>query len=234
MAVGVSKVNRGGGGRATARGGAGRALTRDDIARAALAMVDEEGIDALSMRRLADRLGAGTMTLYGYFRSKEELLDAAVGAAAAEFAFTPPPGPLRDRLRTYVHAVRDVLERHPALPQLRGRQPILQPAAFGISEPGMRILLDAGFPSEEAARAFRVLFVHTFGSLLFGPHPPTPAEVRAARAALLTLPEDEFPAVTSAAEAIAVATGGHEQFDYGLELILDALEARAARLNASS
>jgi AcrR family transcriptional regulator len=226
MAAGVSKVNR--------QRAARPSLGRDEIARAALAMLDEEGIDALSMRRLADRLGAGTMTLYGYFRSKEELLDAAVGAAADEFDFAPPDGGLRERIRAHVDAVREILERHPALPQLRGRQPILQPSAFRLSEPGMRILLDAGFPPEEAARAFRVLFVHVFGSMLFGPHAPTPPERRVARAALLALPDDEFPAITAAADEMVAATGGREQFDYGLELILDAIEARAERYSAAS
>ena len=223
MATEMSKGNR-------------RAVAPDRaaIAREALAMLDEEGIDALSMRRLAQRLGIGTMTLYGYFRGKEELLDAAVGAAVGEFAFEPPDGTLRERLRAHVAAVREVLERHPALPQLRGRQPIVQPPAFRMSEPAVRILLDAGFPPEEAARAFRVLFVHVFGSLLFGPDTPTPQQQRSVRATLLALPEDEFPAIVASAEHMAASTGGREQFDYGLELILDALEARAARYSAAS
>jgi AcrR family transcriptional regulator len=210
-------------------------LNRASVAREALAMLDEEGIDALSMRRLAERLGIGTMTLYGYVRSKDELLDAAVGAAVEEFAFTPPAdASFRVRLRAHVHAVREVLERHPALPQLRGREPIVQPPAFRMSEPAMQILLDAGFPPKEAAQAFRLLFVHVFGSMLFGPSTPTAAEQRAARAALHLLPEDEFPAITATADAIPPTMAGPEQFDYGLEVILDGLEARAERYSAAS
>jgi AcrR family transcriptional regulator len=201
-------------------------LNRRDVAREALAMLDEEGLDALSMRRLAQRLGVGTMTLYGYFRSKEELLDAAVGAAAEEFAFDDPGGPWRERLRAYVHAVRAVLERHPSLPQLRARQPILQPAAFRMSEGAVQILLDAGFTPEEAARAFRVLFVTVFGDRLFNADEPTAESRRMVRAALLSLPEDEFPAITAAADGMAASTGGEEQFAFSLELVLDALEAR--------
>ena len=204
------------------------------IAREALAMLDAEGVEALSMRRLAERLDVGTMTLYGYFRSKEELLDAAVGAAVEDFDFTPPEGDARTQLRAHAHAVRDVLARHPALPRIRGRQPIMQPAAFRMSEPGMRILLDAGFPPGEAAQAFRVLFVHIFGSMLFGGDALSPGEQRAARASLHLLPEDEFPAIAATADAIATTMAGPEQFDYGLERILDGFEARLRELRAAA
>ncbi|MDQ3739453.1 MAG: TetR/AcrR family transcriptional regulator [Actinomycetota bacterium] len=210
------------------------ALDRDAIAREALAMLDEEGLDALSMRRLADRLGVGTMTLYGYFRSKDELLEAAVGAAAEDFDFDPPEGGVRERFRAYVHAVQRVLERHPALPQFRARRPIVGPRAFGMTERGIQILLDAGFPPKEAARVFRVLFIYKFGSALFGPEEVPPEQRRAVRASIAALPEDEFPAVTAAVEGITESIGGREQFDFGLELILDAIEARAARYSAAS
>lgn len=215
----VSSVNR-----------ARPALGREEIARAALAMIDEEGLNALSMRRLADRLGVGTMTLYGYFRSKEELLDGAVGVATEEFEFEMPEGGMRERIRAHQQAVRRMLERHPALPQLRGRQPIVQPAAFRITEPAMQILLDAGFPPEEAPRAFRVLFVYMFGSMMFGGVEPSPDQRRVVRSALQLLPEDEFPAVTATADGIAASVGGREQFDYGLERVIDGLEARLAAL----
>jgi AcrR family transcriptional regulator len=207
------------------------ALGRDEIARAALEIVDEEGIDALSMRGLAERLGVGTMTLYGYFRSKQELLDAAVGAAVEDFSWSPPDeGTLRERLRAHQQAVRDVLALHPALPQLRARQPMVQPAAFRMSEGAMQMLLDAGFPPDEAARAFRVLFVYVLGSMLFGPEELTPAQQRGVKAALLLLGEDEFPAITAVADGLPASMGGEVQFDYGLELILDGIEARLAAL----
>ena len=211
-----------------------RSLAPEEVARAALAMLDEEGIDALSMRRLAERLGVGTMTLYGYFRSKDELLDAAVGAAAAEFELEPPGGGLREQLRALAHAARDMLRRHPAIAQLRARQPVVQPPMFRITEEAMRILRAAGFPPDEAARAFRVLFVHVFGDALFNQAEPTAESRRSIRAALLALPQDDFPAVTGAADGLAASTGGDEQFAFSLELILDALEARAARYSAAS
>ena len=90
----------------------------------------------------------------------------------------------------------------------------------------MEVLLDAGFPLDEAGRAFRLLFTYVFGETLFSPQEPTAADRRRARAAILALPEDEFPAMTRVAHGMAEALGGEEQFAYGLERILDGLEGR--------
>ncbi len=207
-----------------------RRLSRDAVARAALAVLDREGREGLSMRRLAADLGVGTMTLYGYFRDKRELLDAVVDVAAEDFAAPALEGTFRERTTAYLEAVRAWLARHPTLVALRGQEAIVRPAAFGVSEHGMRLLLDAGFPPAEAARAFRLLFVHVFGSSAFAPRAPDPAERRRLEAALLTLPEDEFPAMRAAASGAGDALGGDEQFRYGLDRLLDGLEARLREL----
>ena len=206
------------------------ALSPEAVARAALAVLDREGLDGLSMRRLAADLGVGTMTLYGYFRGKGELLDAVVDVAVEDFAPPAADGTFRERMTAYCEAVRAWLGRHPTLVALRGEAPITRPAAFAVSEHGMRLLLEAGFPPAEAARAFRLLFVHVFGSSAYAPRAPEPPERRALEAALLTLPEDEFPAMRTAAVGAADALGGDEQFAYGVDRILDGLEARLREL----
>jgi TetR/AcrR family tetracycline transcriptional repressor len=99
---------------------------RTEIAEAALALVDREGLDALSMRRLAAELGLGTMTLYGYFATKDELLDAVVArAATGTRPIQVPDGPWQQRLRTLARAWHRNLARHPSLVQLRLRRPIV-------------------------------------------------------------------------------------------------------------
>jgi AcrR family transcriptional regulator len=206
------------------------ALDRETVARAALDVLDREGLDGLSMRRLAADLGVGTMTLYGYFRDKRELLDAVVDIAVEDFVPPPPVEGLRPAVVAYLEAVRAWLGRHPTLVALRGQETIVRPAAFAVSEHGMRLLLDAGFPPAEAARAFRLLFVHVFGSSAFAPRAPDADGRRRIEAALLTLPEDEFPAMRTAAVGAADALGGDEQFRYGLDRILDGLEARLREL----
>lgn len=201
-------------------------LSRVQVARAALEMVDRDGLDGLSMRRLANELGVGTMTLYGYFRGKPELLDAILDVAAEDFEAPPTTGSFREQVIAYALAARAWLLRHPSIVRLRGEEAIVRPSAFAVSEGLMRILVDAGLPPEDSARAFRTLFTYVFGSALVSPAEPDAATRRGVRAALLTLPEDDFRALRFAAPFAADALGGERQFTYGLELILDGIEAR--------
>jgi AcrR family transcriptional regulator len=202
-------------------------LSREHLGATALRIVDREGVDALSMRRLADELGVGTMTLYGYVRSKRELLDAAIDAAAADFDAPPAEGTPRERARAFLLAVVAWLERHPALVEIRGEEPIVRPAAFRISEIGMGILLDAGFGEEEAALAFRLFFAYVFGAALIGPRPAERSAPTSSRAAIATLSPEEFPSLLAAAPQLMEAFGGGPEGDaYAIERILDGLEQR--------
>jgi AcrR family transcriptional regulator len=139
-----------------------RSLDRGAIAQAALALIDREGLAALSMRRLAAELDVGTMSLYRYFRDKDELLDAIVDASArragSQLALS---GSWQDRLRALMRALRQNLERHPGLVQIRLQRPMLSPAALRLAEEVMRILEGAGIPKASAARAYRTLFLYT-------------------------------------------------------------------------
>jgi AcrR family transcriptional regulator len=202
-----------------------RSLSREEIARAALELVDAHGVDALSMRRLATELGVGTMTLYGYFRSKEELLAAVIDAATGEAPVAVAEGPWREQLRELMLGVRRTLAEHPSGVQLRLTRPILTRGALRVTEAGMQILDRAGFDKADAARAYRALFVYTFGYASFG-SPPEPEETkRRTKAALLALPEREYPVLSASAAEAAETMAGDEPFEWGLERLLDGLEA---------
>jgi TetR/AcrR family tetracycline transcriptional repressor len=189
-------------------------LSHDDVAAEALRVVDAEGIDALSMRRLAQTLDIGTMTLYGRFRDKSDLLDAAVDIAARDFEPPSRRGHPRRQMETYMRAVHAWLMLHPALVEIRARQPIVRPAAFGVSEIGMQILLDAGLAPAEAAKAFRTLFNFVFGSVAFGSDRTAPG----------SLPGAAFPALATAMTAAAAnPPSAEQQFGHGLGCILDGL-----------
>jgi len=88
-------------------------LSRDRILRTALELADEQGIDALSMRKLAQQLGFEAMSLYNHVRNKKDLLDGMLGLVLAE---TEPPsdeGSWDEAIRTSAISVHDALRRHP-------------------------------------------------------------------------------------------------------------------------
>jgi AcrR family transcriptional regulator len=206
-----------------------RTLNTEEIAATALELVDRHGLEALSMRRLADELGVGTMTLYGYFRSKSELLDALMDASVTVGdAELPDEGPWRDRIVVLARAMRDWLESHPALVQIRMQQTLTRPRQFVVTEHVIKALLDAGLDRAEAARAFRVLFTYVFGFVAFSPTATADVARRDVRAALAALPPEEYPLLTTMSDEAAAAAAGDEQFAFGLELLLDGIEARAA------
>lgn len=200
-----------------------RRLSEEAIARATLELVDQHGLDALNMRELASQLGIGTMTLYGYFANKRELLNAAVDVAAEDFDPPPARGGPRTRMLRHLSAVRAWLQRHPAVVQLRMEEPIVRPSAFRISEHCMQILLDAGLAPAEAARGFRLLFNFVFGSVAFGPAEPSPEERASLEGALRALPPEDFPALRAVAAESVEALGGAAQFDYEVGRMLDGL-----------
>lgn len=200
-------------------------LSPEQVASAALELLDREGLDALSMRRLAAELGVGTMTLYGYFRSKDELLDAVVDAAVAErepFSFE---GSWQEQIRRLMRASRRNLSRHPGLVKVRAERPVLRPEALRFAETGMTILRRAGLPARDAARAFRLLFTYVFGYVSFSPDESAAEARRGARAAMAALPPDDYPTISATSEELADAMAGEETFDFGLDRIVDGLEA---------
>jgi AcrR family transcriptional regulator len=89
-----------------------RGLSRTEIVRAAIAMADAEGPEAISMRRIAREVGAGVMSLYWYVSSKEELLDLMLEAIEAEIEVPDPSGDWRADLGIFAHRTRESLRRH--------------------------------------------------------------------------------------------------------------------------
>jgi AcrR family transcriptional regulator len=201
-------------------------LSRELIADTALRLADAEGVEALTMRRLAGELGIGTMTLYGYFRDKGELLDHAVDRAARGYDLAPGEGEWRPRLRELITTMWRSLTEHPSAVQIRSRKPILSPGALRACEAGVTILRDAGFETRDAAAAWRLLFTYVFGYAAFSSDEPSAKLKREWQEELAALPAEEYPITQAAAGEFAEWMAGREPFERGLELILDGLEAR--------
>jgi AcrR family transcriptional regulator len=114
-------------------------LSRDKIVHAALALADDDGLAAVSLRKVAAALDAGPMRLYGYISTKEELLDLMVDTVYAELP-TYSPGDWRAALRSLAHGLRDATRRHPWFADLLGGRPGLGPHALAHMESAMAAL----------------------------------------------------------------------------------------------
>lgn len=209
--------------------GVQESLSRERIARAALALADREGFDRLTMRRLAAELGVGTMTLYGYFKDKDELIDAAIDVASEEGRVAVGEGSWKDQLAELMRGIRRALDAHPSGMRLRLTRPMLSSGALRTTEAGMQILAGAGFRRDQAARAYRTLFVYTFGFASFSTPAEPEALKRQTRAALTALSPEEFPMLSAAVEEAAEAMAGDAQFEFGLSLLIDGLESQLER-----
>ncbi|NLU77827.1 TetR/AcrR family transcriptional regulator [Micromonospora sp. HNM0581] len=145
-------------------------LTRDRALTAAIALVDTEGMAALTMRRLAADLDVEAMSLYHHLPGKEGLLDGLVDAVVAEIAAAAGQadanaagGDWRTRLRLRFLAARTVVLRHPWAPALLSSRPTIPAGVYGYYEGILAVLIAGGFSYRIAHRA-----LHAFGSLALG------------------------------------------------------------------
>ncbi len=139
------------------------ALSADGIFRAALALVDAEGLEALTMRRLAADLGVATMSLYGHVPNKDDLLTGMVDLATAEITLPPPDTPPWDALRTIIREFRRVALVHPNLVPLIVRQPPTGAAGLYTLEAALDAMCRAGLDAASAVRVYRVTASYAIG-----------------------------------------------------------------------
>ena len=98
-------------------------LSRESVLRAAVEVADEGGIEALTMQRVGEAVGAEAMSLYRHVRNKEDLIDGAVDLVFAEIELPPTDTDWRSAMRTRAASVREVLRRHPWAVGLMDRAP---------------------------------------------------------------------------------------------------------------
>lgn len=184
--------------------------------------LDEDGLEGLSMRRLASELGVGTMTLYGYFADKDALLDAVVDSVAEAVTLPEPNGDWETRLRALLHDFHRGLLEHPALVELRLARPIATPSAFRLSEACLQALREAGLDRARAAGIFRTLFIFTFGAAAFAARADDQGRERVG-AVLASLPAAEYPELTASVPEALALMDPERAFAVGLDALLAGL-----------
>ena len=214
------------------RRGAGRPragqepLTRERILGAGLRIVDEEGIEALSMRRLAAELGVNPMSIYHHLPGKAAVVSGLVGMVFSGMRVPPSGGlPWRGRVRAYARAHREVVRSHPNLAlQIVSDAAAVSEAVLLGAEPLYGALEDAGLPPARIVRAADsvVDFVHGF-ALGEASNPSGEFDVGSELLARLAeQPAGEVPALRRVFGALG-EEGARYDFDAGFEAGLDIL-----------
>jgi TetR/AcrR family transcriptional regulator, tetracycline repressor protein len=208
-------------------------LSRAAIVEAALTLVDAEGLPAVTMPRLAQRLGVGTMSLYRHIEDKDDLLDAVAARALSEVAVPDgAPGDWEGRVIGYLRALRDEALTHPALFRILAERGVTVAPVFDQLEEVHRVLRSAGFTDTDAVRAFYSLLSYVLGFVLWElprVHRQAAADYAAAwNDAVDRLDPDRYPNLRALRQPLST-TASTEQFEYGLTHLVESLrQARPA------
>lgn len=214
------------------------ALSRDQFVDAAIRILDSEGLDALSMRRLGQEVGSGATSLYWHIRNKDELLDLVLDRIIAEVIPELTPGlGWREISVVGARALRQVLVRHRAIAPVIGERPTFGPGTLEAIEILLTAYVEAGFEPLEALMASQTVINWALGFAVFEGRDPLGSgatdEDRSAfmaefRTFLATLPADRFPTTLRLLPEAPSLTPDLE-FEYGLQRLLDGIEADRAR-----
>jgi TetR/AcrR family transcriptional regulator, tetracycline repressor protein len=198
-------------------------LSRDAIFRAGLELVDSEGIEALTMRRLARTLGVAPMSLYTHVPNKEDLLMGVVNEATTKMVLPPPDTPPWDAMRTVIREFRRVAHLHPNLVPLITRQPPTGVDSLRILESSLDALRRAGLDPATCARAYRMSssFAIGFVSLESGGYFRPPEDGGGGGGLDLGALRD-MPRLMEVAPHLATWDSDAE-FESGMEAIIDAI-----------
>lgn len=211
-------------------------LTREQVFATALRLVDADGVEALSMRRLGKALDRDPMRLYRHAESKEALLDGVVELVMSELHLPVADDDWEQALRRTAHAYRDLALAHPHIVPLLVTRPLATPLArrpLGTLRPLeqlLELLVGAGFDERGALYAYRLYMGFLHGHLLNELQESiiAPEETDdVLRLGLYRLPIAEFPRLRSLAGALAAYDGARE-LDEGLDIVLAGLRARTS------
>jgi AcrR family transcriptional regulator len=208
-----------------------RQLTRERVVQEALAVIAQDGVEALTMRGLAARLGVVPGAVYRHVGNKQQLQDLVLDGVLAEvdvhldFSLS-----WTEQLKLLAHRLRQVLEAHPGVAGILKTRDPLGPHSLALAEAILGPLQTAGFTDREAGLAFFLLVDYTIGFAVSSP-PTSVNEQRVRDPATRTqlhqffrsLPSDRFPALVALGEHVWV-DNRDERFTAGLDVLVGGLE----------
>jgi AcrR family transcriptional regulator len=202
------------------------ALTRQKVLEAALQLIDRDGLEGFSMRKLGAMLGIEAMSLYNYVESKGALFDGIIEVLVLQAAYPDMPDATpRDQLWAYVHALRDVLRAHPRALPLVATNPFRTPATLALLERFLATVHRANVHGVQAIYALQSVAGFLFGQTLldvgrtpvaeFEPGPSGPV-------VLQRFPAERYPTLHAALADMA-KWNPDEEFDFGLQALFDSI-----------
>lgn len=212
-------------------------LSRELVLTKALELVDAEGLDALTMRRLGQELNRDPMSLYRYAENRAALLDGVSELVLNELAIHSEDPDWKAQLRHIAHNLRQLALLHPNVVPLLVTRPLSTPLGLrplGTLRPLEQILsllIGAGFVPADALHVYRAYYGFLYGHILneLQEFVVDPEENEALlRLGLHRLPAREFPRLRALAPDLAVYDGSAE-LDQGLDILLSGLEAQLSR-----
>lgn len=207
-------------------------LSRDRVLWGAVAVADAGGIDALTIRSLSQQLGVKPMSVYYYVANKDEILDSIVDLVFGEIELPAADGDWRAELRRRADSARRVLRAHPWAIGLLESRSSPGPANLRHHDAVIATLRAAGFPPELTAHAYALLDSYTYGFALQEaglPFEGSDSVGEVAGPIMERFTTGEYPHLVAMATDYYLQPGYDfgDEFEWGLNLILDALAARA-------
>jgi len=228
--------------RKTAKAPARTPLSQDAIVEVALRILEAEGYDALSMRRVAAELNTGAASLYAHVANKDELLKLVIDRVFLDVEFPEPdPDHWLDQLRDTLRQTRAILQAHPGLARVMlGRIP-MGPNGIRLIENSMGLLRAGDLPDRVAAWAGDVISLYVVASVFeedirFSIHGETSREdveawAEQMKAYIKSLPVETFPNLVALADPMFENGGLDGRFEFGLDLMLRGLASYSRRDN---
>lgn len=202
-------------------------LSRERILAAAMPLVDQSGLEALSMRKLALALGVKAMSLYNHIANKDDLVDSLVDRVVSEIELPRLADDWRTAMRQRAISAHAVLRRHPwAVLALMSRINV-GPAMLRYIDVTLGCLIEAGFTYEMADRAWNAIDSHIYGFTLQELNFPLEAAEYASAADNFVshIPAGRYPYLNQLTHHVLEGRyDGLHDFNFGLELILSGLE----------
>ena len=212
-------------------------LSRDRIINAAATVADGAGLAAVSMRSVAKVLGVEAMSLYHHVPSKEALLDDLADWVFARIELPEVGESWREAITVRARSARSVLTAHPWALGMMESRPNPGPALLAHHDRLLGVFMTEGFSAALATHAFSAIDAYVYGFALTETSLPfEPGDgAEEAFAAKVAAPAELYPHIARS-RAELFGGGGYafaDEFDYGLELLLEGLERRVADANSA-